>query len=82
MDVPTQMAAEMVVAPLEEPVGSQGPPSAVTVVLAEGPSHGTSTLVILLQSVRSFAIKEGRSAESIGRATLAKCLQEDGFWDG
>ena len=36
MDVPTQMPAEMAVAPLEEPVGSQGLPSAVTVVLAEG----------------------------------------------
>ena len=36
MDVPTQMPAEMAVAQLEEPVGSQGLPSAVTVVLAEG----------------------------------------------
>ena len=78
MDVPTQMPAEMAVAPLEEPVGSQGLPSAVTVVLAEG----TITLVILLQSVRTLAIKEGRGAESIGRATLARCLQEDGLWDG
>ena len=36
MDVPTQMPAEMAVAPFEEPVGSQGLPSAATVVLAEG----------------------------------------------
>ena len=36
MDVPIQMPAEMAVAPLEEPVGSQDLPSAVTVVLAEG----------------------------------------------
>ena len=36
MNIPTQMPAEMAVAPLEEPVGSQGLPSAVTVVLAEG----------------------------------------------
>ena len=36
MDVLTQMPAEMAVAPLEEQVGSQGLPSAVTVVLAEG----------------------------------------------
>ena len=38
--------------------------------------------VILLQSVRTLAIKEGRGAESIGRTTLARCLQEDGLWDG
>ena len=82
MDVPTQMPAEMAVPPLEEPVGSQGLPSAVTVVLAREPSHGTSPLVIVLQSVRTLAIKEGRGAESIGRATLARCLQEDGLWDG
>ena len=31
MDVPIQMPAEMAVAPLEEPVGSPGPPSLVTV---------------------------------------------------
>ena len=50
--------------------------------LQREPAHGTSTLVILLQSVRTLAVKEGRGAESIGRATLARCLQEDGLWDG
>ena len=70
MDIPAQMPAEKAYQALSQ------------WCLQREPSHGTSTLVILLQSVRTLAIKEGRDAESIGRATLARCLQEDGLWDG
>ena len=81
MDVPIQMPAEMAVAPLEAPVGSPGLPSLSQWCLQREPSHGT-TLVILLQNVCTHGIREGLGAESIGRATLARSLQEDGLWDG
>ena len=44
-------------------------------------SHGTSILENLLQRVSTFAIKEGRGADGIGRATLARCLQQYGLWE-
>ena len=63
--------------PFEEPGGSQGPPSAATVVLTE-----ETIALILFQSVRTLATEGGRGAESIEWATVVRCLQEDGLWDG
>ena len=77
------MTAEMAVAPWGRNQSAAKAFQALSQwCLQREPLHGTSTLVFLLQSERTLAIKEGRGAESIGRATLARCLQEGGLWGG
>ena len=74
MDVAAPMPADVALVPFVEPIGSQGLPSAVTVVLAEGTIAWYRYTGDFVAKCRHPRHKEGRSAATIGRATLVWCL--------